>query len=145
MTSLATLLWLSPNGFPDPPEEQRKISILIVDDEPDIISVFKKSLEKIGYSTYGFVNPSAALEHFTLNPKEYQIVISDIRMPGMNGFQLVKEIKKINPDVKVILMSAFEIGMPEFKKVLPSIQIDAIFDKPVKLERLNEIISAVAK
>lgn len=42
-------------------------------------------------------------------------------------------------------MSAFEIGMPEFKKVLPSIQIDAIFDKPVKLERLNEIISAVAK
>lgn len=97
---MATLLWLSPNGFPDPPEEQRKISILIVDDEPDIISVFKKSLEKIGYSTYGFVNPSAALEHFTLNPKEYQIVISDIRMPGMNGFQLVKEIKKNQPGRK---------------------------------------------
>jgi DNA-binding NtrC family response regulator len=127
------------------PAIQRKASILIVDDEPDILTIFKKAVELAGYSTYGFVNPSAALEHFRQDPKAYQAVITDVRMPGMSGFDLAREIRRMNRDVKIILMSSFEISMPEFKKVLPSLEIDGIFDKPVGLDKLNAIIKSIVK
>jgi DNA-binding NtrC family response regulator len=127
------------------PTGQRKTAILIVDDEPDVLTIFKKSLELAGHSTYGFVNPSAALEHFRQDPKAYQIIITDVRMPGISGFQLAREVRKINQDVKILLMSSFEISMPEFKRVLPSIKIDGIFDKPVGLDKLNAIVKSVLK
>jgi DNA-binding NtrC family response regulator len=127
------------------PAGQRKAAILIVDDEPDVLTIFKKSLELAGHSTYGFVNPSAALDHFRQDPKAYQIIITDVRMPGMSGFQLAREIRRMNQDVKILLMSSFEISMPEFKKVLPSIKIDGIFDKPVGLDKLNAIVKSVLK
>lgn len=129
---------------PPPAKKGRNIAVLIVDDEPDILAIFKKALEREGHSTYGFVNPVAALEHFSQNPKAYQMVISDIRMPKMSGFQLAKEIRRINQDVKIVLMSAFEISMDELKKVLPSVKIDGIFEKPTRLEKLNAIIESVA-
>ncbi len=127
------------------PTERSKTAILIVDDESDVLTIFKKSLELAGHSTYGFVNPVAALEHFRQDPKAYQIIITDVRMPGMTGLQLASEVRKIKWGVKIILMSSFEINMPEFKRVLPSLNIDGIFDKPVGLDKLNAIISSFVK
>ena len=123
----------------------RKASVLIVDDDPDILTIFKRSLESAGYSTYGFVNPSAALEHYKQNPQSYQIMMSDVRMPGMSGLELAQEVRKVSKDVKIVLMSSFEIGMPEFSKVLPSIKVDALLDKPVRLEKLNAVLETLAK
>ena len=131
------------NSTSFPIERSVNTSILIVDDEPDIVTVFKKSLEMAGYSTYGFVNSSAALEHFKQNLTAYQIIISDVRMPGISGIQLAREVRKISQDVKIILMSSFEMHMPEFNKVLPSIKIDAILDKPIALDRLVATIKTV--
>jgi DNA-binding response OmpR family regulator len=130
---------------PRPTAGQKKTAILIVDDEPDILTTFKRSLELAGYSTYGFTNPSAALEHFRQNPKAYQIVITDVRMPGMSGFELAREIRNLDRDVKIIIMSAFEMNMSEVKKVLPSLKVDDIVKKPVRLDKLTTIIQAVAQ
>ena len=127
------------------PAGQNKASILIVDDEPDIITTFKRYLAIAGYSTYGFTNPSAALEHFRQNPEAYQIIITDVRMPGMNGFELAREIRNTSRDVKIIITSAFEMNMSEVKKVLPSLKIDGLLEKPVGLDRLTTIIQAVAQ
>jgi CheY-like chemotaxis protein len=124
---------------------QNKATILIVDDEPDILTTFKRYLELAGYSTYGFTNPSAALEHFRQNPKAYQIVITDMRMPGMNGFELAREIRNLSRDVKIIMISAFEINMSELQKVLPSLKIDGLIEKPAGLDKLTTIIQAVAQ
>ena len=128
-----------------PVSYEEKTAILIIDDEPDILAIFKKSLEIAGYSTYGFVNPTAALAHFKENPKGYRVVVSDVRMPGMSGFELAREIRKLDPDVKIVLTSSFEISMKEFKTVLPSLKINGILEKPITLEKLNDIIKHVAK
>jgi two-component system response regulator ChvI len=111
-----------------------------VDDEPDILSVLKKSLEDDGYEVYGFTHPVAALEHFKDKPEYYSVLISDIRMPKMSGFELARMIRNLNSEIKIILMTAFEVNMSEFNKVLPSIKIDALLHKPFKLARVQEVL-----
>ena len=89
-------------------------SILAVDDEFDIVNLIKLSLEIDGQRVCIFTEPIPALEHFNSDPKDHHhIVISDIRMPGMSGFEFAKQVKKINPKVKIVLMSAFELNQSE--------------------------------
>lgn len=128
-----------------PEAEQLKTTVLIVDDEPDVLAVFKKSLEMEGYFTYGFVNPTAALEHFRQNPHAYSIIVSDVRMPGMSGLELTREARKLNSDVKIVLMSSFEITKKEFDTVLPSLKVDALLDKPIGLEKLRTVMKEIAE
>lgn len=76
-------------------------SILVVDDDFDIVSILKLGLEK--YSALdvdGFTHPALALEHFERNVKNYDLVISDIRMPQMNGFEFVKKLEQSNQKLK---------------------------------------------
>jgi YesN/AraC family two-component response regulator len=77
-----------------------------------------------------------ALEHFQSKSKQFALVISDIRMPKMNGFEFIKKIKEIKPEVKVFLISSFEIDDFEFRKVLPSVKIDELIQKPISLKDL---------
>jgi CheY-like chemotaxis protein len=134
-----------PPEFPqDSIQERKSTTVLIVDDEPDIVHVFKKSLEISGYSSYGFVNPIAAIDHFGQNSDLYQIVISDIRMPGMSGFDFAREVRRIKPEAIIVLTSAFEINKSELDTVLPSLKIDAILEKPVSVEKLNQVLKTVA-
>jgi CheY-like chemotaxis protein len=60
---------------------------MVVDDEADVVEIMRKFLRKLGYSVFGFTNPFIALEQFERKPKKYQLVISDIRMPAMNGYE----------------------------------------------------------
>lgn len=127
------------------PVSLKNINILLVDDEPDILSLFKKTLELDGYSTYGFLNPTAAFEHFKHNTRAYQIVVTDIRMPAMSGFQLSRQIRSISPDVKIILMTGFEMSLDELKTVLPSLKVNGVIEKPVNLEKFRTIVNSVSK
>ena len=117
-------------------------SVLVVDDEPDILHVIKQSLEVGGGigQVYAFTRPLLALEHFKLNYDNCAIVLSDIRMPGMTGFEFIKRIKQINPTTKVLLMSAFEIDDSELSMALGSIMIDDFVQKPVSPRQLTSII-----
>lgn len=123
--------------------KQRKSNVFLVDDDSDTLGILKKLLDTAGYSTYGFVNPVAAVEHFKLNPNSYQIVVTDVRMPVINGFQLSREIKSINPDVKIILMTGFEISVAEIKKVLPTVKIDGLIKKPISLEKFRTLLESL--
>jgi CheY-like chemotaxis protein len=79
-------------------------SILVVDDERDIANQIKRSLEAVdGFKACTFTDPFAALEHFNLGWEDHQIVISDIRMPGMNGYEFVKQIKKKIDEADAVL------------------------------------------
>jgi CheY-like chemotaxis protein len=94
-------------------------SILVLDDEPDIATIVKKSLQDLGFRVSAFTDPVVALEYFKSNFKHScNIVISDIRMPGINGYELIKKAKEIDKQVKVVLMSAFEINEKEFHNPL---------------------------
>jgi two-component SAPR family response regulator len=68
------------------------------------------------------------------------MVLSDIRMPGMNGYEFLKQVKNINLQVKVIFMTAFDIDDKEFYNVLPSIKVDAFLQKPFSIGQLNDQI-----
>lgn len=117
------------------------IAILVLDDEPDIVTILKEGLGHLGFHVFAFTDPNLALEHFGLNYKNYGLVISDIRMPQMNGFEFIKKVKQIKPAVRVFFMTAFEINEIEFSNILPSVSIDEFIQKPVTLERLGGLIS----
>jgi DNA-binding NtrC family response regulator len=114
-------------------------SILLVDDELDIVNLFKYVLESRNYDVFGFTNPLKALEHYKKNYDQYGMVISDIRMPEMNGFDLVKNLKKINTNIIIILMSAYDnIDYSQ----LNDITINAFIQKPIQIK---ELLSTVEK
>jgi response regulator RpfG family c-di-GMP phosphodiesterase len=114
--------------------------IMVVDDEPYIVRMMEILLKKHGYRVFGYIDPVEALECFELETEKIQLVISDIRMPSMNGYELVRKIKDLNPEVKVILLSAFEIDPQAFSKVLPSIKIDRFVSKPVSTKEMIEVV-----
>ncbi|HEY1249408.1 MAG TPA: response regulator [Nitrososphaera sp.] len=118
----------------------KKGLVMVVDDEEDIGSVFSSILCKEGYNVHAFSNPEIAFEHFRYSPKEYSIIISDVRMPRMSGFQLARKVKELNPKVKVILTSAFEINVSEFEKVMPNTPVDGFLDKPVSFKKLSGLV-----
>jgi DNA-binding NtrC family response regulator len=114
--------------------------IMVVDDDFDIVSLIKLSFQRRSFNVFGFTDPRLALEHFNLNAARYILVISDMRMPQMNGFEFIKKIKEIKPEIKVFLMTAFEINDIEFRRVLPCTKIDEFIQKPVSLEKLNTLV-----
>lgn len=107
---------------------------MIVDDELDIVAIFRQALSKQGYTVFGFTDPLLALEHFKLNASEYHLVIADIRMPNMNGIELAGNIKAIKPDIKIVLMSAFEVR--DLEASLSSVKINDFIRKPINIKTL---------
>ena len=114
--------------------------LLIVDDDFDIVQVLKMGLLKNRFLVDAFTNPEEALQSFKSNAESYYLVLSDIRMPAISGIQLAKRVKEVNPNVKVVLMTAFEIRDTEFSKVFPSTQVDGFVQKPIGIKDLTDKI-----
>jgi DNA-binding response OmpR family regulator len=119
--------------------------LLVVDDDSDIVQVLKLGLQQNGFFAEGFTNPEEALQSFKSNAESYCLLLSDVRMPGLTGIQLARKIKAINPNVKVVLMTAFEIKDEEFSKVLPSTQVDGFIQKPVGIKELTDKILSIIR
>ena len=84
--------------------------VSIVDDDPGTTMFFHEALKSIpGIKISTFTDPIEALEHFQVNDYAYVLVISDYKMPGLNGMELLKKIKDSNRFVRTILTTAFEI------------------------------------
>lgn len=129
---------------------KQQYRILLVDDEVDILHVLKRGLEINGFQVEGYSSPQEVLVSF--KPSKYDLAILDIRMPGLSGFQLYREIKKLDPTITACFLSAFEVHPNEFKIVFPSMmEVKAIIKKPVSINHLlREItpllrISAIAR
>jgi CheY-like chemotaxis protein len=115
-------------------------SIMVVDDEPYIVGMMEILLKRHGYSVFGFNDPLAALGCFELEKEKFQLIISDIRMPAMNGYELIRKVRILKPEIKVILLSAFDINPHDFSKVLPSIKIDGFVSKPISNKEIIGIV-----
>lgn len=115
-------------------QQRQQRYILVVDDELDIVVIFRQALSRQGYEVFGFTDPLLALEHFRSNAQDYALVISDTRMPRMSGFEFVAHVKSINPDARVLLMSAFEISDLEFS--ISPVKINGFLRKPVDVGTL---------
>lgn len=119
--------------------------IMIVDDESDILSVIKRGLEsKNDFMVDTFSKADDAIENFQNHPPNYyDLVITDIRMPKVNGFELYRRIKDTNPNMKIAFITAFEINKEEFSKVIPSVNVTHFISKPVSISKLREKIKSI--
>lgn len=115
--------------------------VSIVDDELDITQLYQDSIygHINGISVVCFNNPVTALEHFIENKKDYALVISDLRMPNLNGLDLLSKIKMINLNVRTILVSAYEVKEDKvFQKYMKDGTIDLFIEKPIPIDWLRQ-------
>jgi len=112
--------------------------VLVVDDETDIAEVVKQGLELQGIQVDAYNDPQRALEHF--KPDTYDVVVLDVRMPRMNGFQLYREIMKRDDRTKVLFITAFEESPEEFRKAFPELDTHRFMKKPFTISKLKDRI-----
>lgn len=108
----------------------------VINDEWDIVQLYRDALLASGFSVYAFTNPLIALEHFRVNSDSYVLIISDLRMPGMDGIELIKKVKAINPDIRTLLITAFEVEDSVFHQYKKGNLIDSILQKPITMKNL---------
>lgn len=113
--------------------------ILIVDDEIDITSLFRIALEKEGFIVDVFNDPIEALSHYKSG--YYDLLLLDVKMPQMSGFELYQKIKDSGDDTNVCFITAFEEYYDEFKKLYHSFdELDCFIRKPIGIDTLTKII-----
>jgi DNA-binding NtrC family response regulator len=110
--------------------------IMVVDDESDLLKIVELYLKRCGFDTETFTDPLEALEYFKATPTSFSLVLTDIRMPRMTGLELAMEILKVNPNMKVMLMTAYQIDSLEFQTGLPMIRHEDILKKPFLFEQI---------
>ena len=115
--------------------------VSVVDDDVSTATFFHEALRQNidRISVFSFIDPVKAFEHFTENKEKYALVISDLRMPGLNGLELLKKVKTSNPKVRTILMSAYNFEEEElFQQYMEEQVINSTIEKPVTMNRLYE-------
>jgi CheY-like chemotaxis protein len=120
-----------------------KKRICFVDDEPDIILLCKIVLEEAGFEVDTFTDSLSALDNF--KPNFYDLIVLDIKMPNMDGFELCKKIKEIDQKIKVCFLTASEMYYENFRKKDPElVDKDLFLRKPIEndelIKRVNNII-----
>ena len=124
--------------------------MLLVEDDNDIMLVFKKALEKDGYTVRAFSNPYDALEHFKANVSLYDLLLTDMKMENVSGFELARRVKELNPKTKLLFTTAYEITKNQIeselipllypvhteKALIPKKESTLIIPKPAKLEKI---------
>lgn len=124
------------------------IKLMVVDDEKDILRIIKRDLEANNntFKVDTFCSSELALQAFDSHPKDYyDLILTDIRMPKMNGFELYRRIKEKNPSMKIAFITAFEINKEEFNKVLPSIDVKDFIIKPISMSDLIVKLKSIVR
>jgi CheY-like chemotaxis protein len=124
--------------------DKKNKRILLVDDEPDVTYTVEKVLENNGFVVGSYNDPTLALSNFKLGL--YDLLLLDIRMPEMNGFELYQKMREIDSNVKICFLTASELFYEEYRRldVYPRVNKERFIQKPIKTEelihQLNEIL-----
>jgi CheY-like chemotaxis protein len=122
-------------------DNTKKQRILVVDDDRDISNLYKLSLEHDGFIVYSFNDPLLALSNYKAGA--YDLLLLDINMPQMNGFELYQKIRLVDDYTKVCFISAFEEYETEFRKLFPDLnEADCYIRKPIELESLTKKVKS---
>jgi DNA-binding response OmpR family regulator len=119
-----------------------KKRILLVDDEIDVISLFKMVLEMNGFEVDAYTDPVAALSDFKAN--SYGLALLDVRMPNVNGFELYKKIREVDNNIKACFITAYEDYRQELKGSFPELdEIKCFIRKPKAIEDLVNHVATI--
>jgi DNA-binding response OmpR family regulator len=123
--------------------QAKKHRVMIVDDEQDITTVFKIGLENNQFIVTTFNDPLEALSKF--RPGLYDLLILDVRMPAMSGFQLYRKIRDIDNKVKVCFLTAYDEARGEFKTLFPFLEeVRCYLKKPITVRDLVKRLEDLA-
>ena len=115
--------------------QSTKRRILVIDDEPDITTILQIGLEEGGFDVDAFTDPKLALSSF--KPGSYNLVLIDIMMPEMDGFELYERLKKLDPDVKMCFLTASEMYHQKIREVEHyALNKDLFLQKPISTDDL---------
>lgn len=112
--------------------------ILLVDDEPELLNMLKKMLSSLGYEVFGFNDSQAALEAFEKEPSKFDLILTDLTMPKLDGIALTKSVKPICQDIKIILCTGYSDDMSDSE--LGVLGIDTLLLKPITKSDLSKAI-----
>ena len=126
------------NVIPQEGKALLKNRILIVDDEPDIARVLKMGLEKNGFAVDAYNDPLDVISKFKTG--SYDLLILDIKMPKMNGFELYNKLRQIDEKARICFITAYELYFDEFKRIFPKIKVECFIRKPVSIDNLAHVI-----
>lgn len=118
-----------------------KKRILIVDDDADILTTYKKGLEESGlFEVDTFTDPEETLSNFKNGL--YDFLIIDIRLPKMDGFELYDKMKAIDNKVKICFITAYEVNYRALRQVFPEPKLECFIQKPIEISKLVERIKS---
>jgi two-component system, OmpR family, response regulator ChvI len=118
----------------------KKKRILLVDDEHDITFSLRIGLENNGFAVDIFNDPEEALSNFKAGL--YDLLLIDVKMPKMNGFELYQEIEKMDNKAKVCFITAFEVYYNSLRELFPTVKVDCYIKKPVTTDELVQRIKS---
>jgi CheY-like chemotaxis protein len=118
-------------------------TVMVVDDDRDILTVASKGLEHAGFQVHSFSDPVRAIQHVEDGCQKCTVIVSDVKMPEMTGFQLVRRVKDLRPDIKIVMMTAFDVNKTELEAVFPSTPVDKVMRKPFVISQLAEAIKEI--
>jgi two-component system, OmpR family, response regulator ChvI len=114
--------------------------ILLVDDEPDLATLFRLVLERSGFSVDVFNDPVLALSNYKTGT--YNLLLLDIKMAQMTGFELFQKIRDKDKRIKVCFITAFEDYHNQFQELFPNLEVDCFIKKPIPSNELVKIVKA---
>jgi DNA-binding response OmpR family regulator len=122
--------------------ERNKLSkvILIVDDDPDMTSIFSLGLQDEGFEVYAYNDPLDALSEF--RPNFYDLLLVDINMPKINGIELSKRLLDLDSNVKICFITAGEANIEVLRELYPARDIGCFIKKPVAIDQLVKRVKA---
>ena len=121
---------------------QTRRRILLVDDEPDICLVYQIILQDAGYECRSYIDPVKALQEFRVN--YYDLILLDIKMPVLNGFELCKRIREVDRTVHIIFITASEAYYEKFRgQHFPELGKINYIQKPIGNEELVQIVNMI--
>jgi len=110
---------------------RKLLKVMLIDDDPDILLVFGDQLRSAGIIVDSFTNSEEALKHFIKSHYcNYDLIVTDIRMPGLNGFELYHQLKAFEPNIKFLFITALDISR-EIISLLPELKTTQFITKPV--------------
>lgn len=116
--------------------------ILYVDDEPMLVFLVTRALEKLGIASRGFSNADEALAAFGQEPQAFTLVLTDLTMPGgMSGLELAQAVLAIRPDAKVVIASGC-IDPAEARRAA-ELGVHTVIQKPAKVAEMAEMVSGL--
>ena len=117
----------------------RHYSVLLLDDEPDVTTVLKKGLEARGiFDVHAFNDPEEALE--SLANARYHVMIVDLRMPKMNGFEFYQKAREIDEGAAIVFISASDVYYEEYTNRYPKWNGDCFIMKPISITNLTKFL-----